>query len=160
MKEANLDAQEQLYNIDNDVPTPIKMGKRVFMVKDLKQSIANRISLLNVKREKLLSLDGSNIESSTKENGKITSKVLSLAICGNPIKAFFLHAFLWRYIYHSFSYKETSEALYGIFSKLQLGFFFQNLALIEEMNTLTKKLTQKEAKLYRQELQSEQKQTS
>lgn len=159
MKQASLEAQERLYEIDNDIATPIKLGKRTFYVKDVKQSVSNRISLLNVRREKLLGKEGME-EAATTANSEISSKILSLAILGTPKKIRMFHWFLWRYIYNSFTYKEATEAVSSIYGKLQLGFFFQSLVYIEEMNSLTKKLTKVEANLYRQEQHSGQKQTS
>lgn len=159
MKEASPKAQEQQYNIDNDIPTPIKLGKRTFMVKDLKQYVSSKISVLIAKKNGLIQEDGDVILKLNKIN-TLSAKVLSMAILGSNWKIFFFHQFLWRYIHHNCTEKEINIALGGITEKLQLGFFLQNMIYVESLNQMRIHLTKEEALSYQAELISGKKQTS
>lgn len=158
MKQASLSAQKEQYNIDTDTPFSVKLGRLKFKLRYLKQATANRISLEDVSRKELI---GKDVKASLMANGRITAKVISLAILATPIKIKLFHWLLWRYIYNYYSVEEAHLALATIMGKLlQISFFFQSLALIEDMNQLTMKMTEVEAKSYQVELESALKRTS
>jgi hypothetical protein len=161
MKEATPEAQEQLYNIDKDIATPIKLGKRTFKVRDLKQWAADKFSLYVVKKNAALAGDDpTKTIQSMERNGKTPSKALAVAILGDRWKILLFHWAFWRYLYWNFTSEQVFYALSGITKKLQLGFFLHNMVLLESMNQLKVKLTQQEAQSLQAELRSESKQTS
>lgn len=151
-------AQELQYNINNDIATPIKLGKRTFKVKYLKEWTANTISVLIAKKN--ITIKGDNTMESLAAVNSLPSKVLSMAILGTRWKIFFFHAIFWRYIRDNFTPKEISEALEAITEKMQLAFFLRSMVLIESMNQLKIQLTKEEALSYQAELVSGRRQTS
>ena len=90
MKEVSPKIQEQQYNIDYDIPTPIKLGKRTFMVKDLKQYVGSKISVLIAKKNGMIQ-DGSNIILNLGKINTLSAKVLSMAILGSRLKIALFH---------------------------------------------------------------------
>lgn len=157
MKTVSPKAQELLYNINEDIPTEIKLGKRVYKVRDLKQSVANRISLLIVKKNAYFNTD--NSEEALEYLGNMSSKAVSMAILGSVIKVKLFHWFFWRYIYHTCTEKEINAALMAVIDRLNLGFFLQNIICLETMNQMKMTLTKKEALSYQAELFSDKKPT-
>lgn len=159
MKEVSPKIQEQQYNIDYDIPTPIKLGKRTFMVKDLKQYVGSKISVLIAKKNGMIQ-DGSNIIFNLGKINTLSAKVLSMAILGSRLKIALFHWIMWRYIHYNCTEKDISIALGGITDKLQLGFFLQNIIFVESMNQMRIHLTKEEALSYQAEQISVKKQTS
>jgi len=151
-------AQELQYNIDNDIPTSVKLGKKTFKVRDLKSWTGSKLSVLIAKKNQLLGEE--NTVDTLKAVNNLSSKVLSISILGSKWRVLFLHWFFWRYIRDNFTEKEIGEALTQIVDKLQLGFFLQNIVLIESLNQLRIHLTKEEALSYQAEQLSGKKRTS
>lgn len=153
-------AQKKQYEIREDIPFIVTVGKKQFKCRYLKEWTAGKISYLIVQRDP-------NPKASTKEmvalmskNNTISSKCVSLLILEKPWKVRFFHWYLWRWIYKHSTARELSAALMTVYEALDLSFFFQNMTLIAEMNTLKKRLTKTELKQLSAELQSERNQVS
>lgn len=162
-KEANPQAQQEQFEIDNDIPFAIILGAKKYKVKRLKNWTADRISYEIAKKNGTLVSEGddiSDILNSMKASGDLCSKVISLAILGSWWKIKLFHPIFWRYISRATTQSDQHRALSAVIDKLELRFFFLNMILLENMNQLRMKLARMEAQQYQAELESEQKQTS
>jgi hypothetical protein len=159
-KEASAEAQKQLYEIDKDIASELKLGGRTFRVKNIKSNISDKISYMTAKKNLLLEMEDNKVLLKIDTNNKLPAKVLALTICGIYWKVWFVYPFLWRWIRSNCTNEEIFSGLSHVSEKLQLGFFFHNMLLIENLNNLRIQMTKKEALVLQAERQSETKQTS
>lgn len=162
-KEASPSAQKKQYEIDTDIPFEVKLGKKTYKVKYLKDWVGRRLSYEIAKKNSLLISDNDDDVSkmkSLKSVGSLPAKVMSIAILNNWIKITLFHWIFWRYISLTCSQSDINKAMNDIVGALELDVFFLNMISLENLNQLRMKLTQVEALQYRQELASAQKQTS
>lgn len=160
--EASPEAQKQQYEIDQDQPFKVRLGKRIYKVRYMKDWVGKRLSYEIAKKNTFLSTDGDNIKQleAIREVGSLPAKILSIAILNSWIKIKIFHWFFWRYISLTCTQSDINKAIKTIGSALELDVFFYNIVSIENLNLLRMKLTQVEAQQYHQELQSELKATS
>ncbi|MFR9165952.1 MAG: hypothetical protein ACLVKO_06950 [Dysgonomonas sp.] len=161
-QDANAEMQKKQYEIDNDMPFSLKLGKHTYKVPYLKDWVGNRISYEIAKKNEVLAEDNDPkaVIHSMKVTGDLPAKVISLAILGSWIKIKLFHWFFWRYITVTTTKSEQKLALEQIVDSLELSVFFYNIISIENMNQLKMKLTKVEASQYRAELLSGSRQTS
>ena len=152
-------AEKALHDIDLDNSFDVQLGKHTFKVKYLKPYASSKFSCEVTKKMGRLT-SGDDIDkvlACMAENAKLAPKCLSYAILGSLVKITLFHWMFWRWIYYTKTQREIFTALEKVIAPLDLGFFLNNLELLENMNYLTKKMTIQEAKVLRQELNSEQK---
>lgn len=162
-KEVNPQAQQEQFEIDNDIPFVVILGSQKYRVRRLKDWTANRISYEIAKKNGTLVSEGDDIcaiLNSMKSSGDLCSKIISLAVLGSWWKIKLFHPIFWRYISRIATQSDLNKSLSTIIDKLELRFFFLNMILLENMNQLRMKLARMEAQQYQAELESEQKQTS
>ena len=160
-KPLSAEAQKKQYEISNDVPFVVTVaGGRKFNCRYLKEWTAGKISYLIVQRDPNPKADAREMVALLAKNNTIASKCVSMLILEKPWKIKLFHWYFWRWIYRKSIVRELSSALMTVYEALDLSFFFQNMQLIVEMNTLKKRLTKTELKQLSAELQSERSQVS
>lgn len=162
IKEASPEIQKKQFEIDEDIPFRVRLGKRTYKVKYMKDWVGKRLSYEIAKKNLALDSDGDiNFQlKSLKSVGSLPAKVLSIAILNNWIKIKLFHWIFWRYISLTCTQSDINRAINEISEALELDVFFYNIASIENLNQLRIKMTQVEALQYRRELGLEQRQTS
>ena len=162
IKEASAEMQKKQFEIDSDIPFNVKLGKKTYKVKHLKEWVGRRFSYEIAKKNSLLKSESENYDQlkSLNEVGSLPSKCLSIAILNNWIKIKLFHWIFWRYISIRHTQSEINKAINDISGALELEVFFYNIASLENLNQLRIKMTQVEALQYRQEQVLAQKQTS
>lgn len=162
IKEASPEIQKKQFEIDSDIPFTVRLGTKSYSVKYLKDWVGRRLSYEIAKKNTKLTntTDEIKIFDSLATTGTLPAKVISIIILNNWLKIKLFHWIFWRYISVTCTQSDIMKALNESAESLELGVFFYNIASIEEMNQLRMKLTQVEAGQYRQELLSDQKQTS
>lgn len=161
IKQPSAEAQRKQYELSNDKPFVVKIaGGRKFRCRYLKEWTAGKISYLIVQRDPNPKAEAKEMIALMAKNNTIASKCVSLLILEKPWKIRLFHWYFWRWIYRRSVARELSEALLVVYEALDLQFFFQNMTLIVEMNTLKKRMTKTELKQLSAELQSERKPVS
>lgn len=151
-------AQLKQHEISNDIPFTVTVaGGKVFNCRYLKEWTAGKISYLITQRDPNPKADSKEMIALMAKNNTIASKCVSMLILEKPWKVKLFHWYFWRWIYRKSIASEMSEALLTVYKALDLQFFFQNMTLIVEMNTLKKRMTKTELKQLSAELQSEKK---
>jgi len=160
MKQPSAAAQKKQYDIQNDTPFDVPVGKKVYKCRYTKDWTSHRISIeiVNASPNPIASV--SEMVNLMSTQITLQSKVLSLLILEKPWKIRLFHWYFWRKLYRTTGSRDKSDALLKVYEALDLGFFFQNTQLIVEMNTLKKRMTKTELKQLSQELQSERKPAS
>jgi hypothetical protein len=154
-------AQRKQYEISKDIPFVVSVaGGKKFKCRYLKEWTAGKISYLIVQRDPNPKAEAKEMIALMAKNNTISSKCVSLLILEKPWKIRLFHWYFWRWIYRRSVARELSEALLVVYEALDLQFFFQNMTLIVEMNTLKKRMTKTELKQLSAELQSERKPAS
>lgn len=153
IKEASAEMQKKQFEIDSDIPFNVKLGKKTYKVKHLKEWVGRRFSYEIAKKNSLLKSESDNYDQlkALNEVGSLPSKCLSVAILNNWIKIMLFHWIFWRYISIKYTQSEINKAINDIAGALELEVFFYNIASLENLNQLRIKMTQMEALQYRQE---------
>ncbi len=160
MKQPSAKAQEKQYNLDKDVPFVITIGKKSYKCRYLKDWTSHQISIEIVKAAPNPVADVTELVKLLSTHITLPSKVLSMLILEKPWKIMLFHWYLWRKFYMTTTQRDKSAALITVYEALDLSFFFQNIQLIAEMNTLRMRMTKTELKQLSAELQSERKPAS
>ena len=160
MKNPSFEAQRKQYEIKEDIPFIITIAKKQFKCRYLKEWTSGKISYLIVQREPNPMADAKEMLALMAKNNTISSKCVALLTLETPLKIKLFYWWRWRWIYRNATARELSEALSTVMEALDLSFFFQNMILVEAMNTLKKRLTKVELKQLSAELQSERSQAS
>lgn len=153
IKEASAEMQKKQFEIDSDIPFNVKLGKKTYKVKHLKEWVGRRFSYEISKKNSLLKSESESYDQlkALNEVGSLPSKCLSIAILNNWIKIKLFHWIFWRYISIKYTQSEINKAINDIAGALELEVFFYNIASLENLNQLRIKMTQMEALQYRQE---------
>jgi len=155
-KSLSPEAQKKQYEISKDVPFIITVANgRKFNCRYMKEWTAGKISYLIAQRDPNPKAEAREMIELMAKNNTIASKCVSMLILEKPWKIKLFHWYFWRWIYRKSIVRELSTALLTVYEALDLSFFFQNMQLIVEMNTLKKRLTRTELKQLSAELQSE-----
>lgn len=153
-------AQRKQYEIKNDIPFKVTLGKKTYKCRYLKEWTSGKISYLIAQREPNPQADAKEMIKIMAHNNTLSAKCVSMLILGSYWKIKLFHWWFWRSIYRNHSARELTEALATVYEALDLSFFFQNMILLDQMNTLKKRLTKIELKQLSAELQSEKSQVS
>jgi hypothetical protein len=141
-------------NIRYDRPFAVQLGRRTYHCRYLKEWVSGRISYLIADSEPNPEADAREMLRLMRKNNTKTSKCVSLLILGSFWKIILFHWLFWRLIYIRRTGRELNEALVTVYEAMDLSFFFQNTVLLDQMNTLRKRMTKTELKQLSQELQS------
>jgi len=117
------------------------------------------ISYLHLSQKIIDSDDPKEILTAMNHNNRVHAKVVAVMIL-NSYWRLKLHPVFWRWIYHTYSSKELSEAMEVVMQANGTEFFFQNMIFLSATNTLKMKLTKQEAEQLLAEQGSEKKQVS
>jgi hypothetical protein len=160
MKQPSHATQRKQYEIANDVPFFVHLGTRTFKCKYLKGKAQDKISMLHVSQKVIESDDPKEILAAMKHNNRIHAKAVAVMILNSYWKLKFFYPFFWRWLYHTYSSKDFTEAMQIIQEANGTEFFFLNTISLLTSNTLKMKMTKKEAEQLLAELQSEKKPAS
>jgi hypothetical protein len=144
-------------NIRYDRPFSVVLGKRTYHCRYLKEWVSGQISYLIADSEPNPQADAKEMLKLMRKNNTKHSKCISYLILGSFIKIILFHWLFWRLIYIKRTGRELNEALITVYEALDLSFFFQNSILLNQMNSLKKRMTRTELKQLSQELLSEKK---
>ena len=150
-------ARLRQHEIKEDIPFIVTLGKKTYKCRYLKEWVSGKISYIISKRDPNPSADAKEIIKLMEMNNTLASKSVSMLILGSYWKIRLFHWYFWRKLYRNNSGRELNEALLVVYEALDLSFFFQNMILLDQMNTLKKRLTKTELKQLSAELQSERK---
>ena len=153
-------AQRKQYEIKNDIPFKVTLGKKTYNCRYLKEWTSGKISYLIAQREPNPQADAKEMIKIMAHNNTLSAKCVSMLILGSYWKIKLFHWWFWRSIYRNSTGRELTEALTTVYEALDLSFFFQNMILLDQMNTLKKRLTKIELKQLSAELQLEKSQVS
>jgi len=153
-------AQLKQAAIRYDRPFPVTLGKKTYHCRYLKEWVSGQISYLIADSEPNPKADAKEMIKLMAKKNTTPSKAISLLILGSYWKVKLFHWYFWRSIYRNHTGRELSEALTQVYEALDLSFFFQNTILLDQMNTLKKRMTKIELKQLSAELQSEKSQVS
>ena len=126
IKDASPEMQQKQYEIDTDKQFKVKLGKRTYRVRNLKEWVGKRFSYEIAKKNSLLNSESDNYDQlkALNEIGSLPSKCLSIAILNNWIKIGLFHWIFWRYISITCTQSEINQAINGISKALELEVFF------------------------------------
>lgn len=150
-------AQLRQHEIANDIPFMVTLGKKTYPCRYLKEWTSGKISYLIADVDPEPKADAKEMIALMAKRNTLASKCVSMLILGSYWKIKLFHWYFWRSIYRNNTGRELTEALTTVYEALDLSFFFQNSILLDQMNTLRKRLTKTELKQLSQELQSEKK---
>ena len=148
--------QKKQHDIKYDIPFKVKVGKRTYKCKYLKTWVADKIAQIIIKADVEPSEDMKTTMKFISKSGSLAPKVVSMLILGSFWKIKLFHWLFWRYLYVTCTPSENASGLSEALEAMDLSSFFLSIRLAEAMNTMRKKMTQKEAaKLSPAEQQSE-----
>ena len=156
IKQPSHKTQRKQFEIANDVPFLVHLGSRTFKCKYLKGKAQDMISYLHLSQKIIESDNPKDILKAMKHNNRVHAKVVAVMIL-NSFWRLMLYPFYWRWIYHTYSSKELSEAMQTVMEANGTEFFFQNTIFLSATNTLKMKLTKQEAEQLLAEQVSEKK---
>ena len=151
--------QRKQYEIKNDLPFEVRLGSRTYKCKYLKGKAQDMVSYLHLSQKIIDSESPKDILKAMNHNNRIHAKVVAVLIL-NSYWRLKLYPFFWRWIYHTYSSKEISEAMQIVMEANGTEFFFQNTIFLSATNTLKMKLTKQEAEQLLAEQASEKKPAS
>lgn len=151
--------QRKQYEIKNDKPFEVRLGSRTYKCKYLKGKAQDMVSYLHLSQKIIDSENPKDILKAMNHNNRIHAKVVAVLIL-NSYWRLKLYPFFWRWIYHTYSSKEISEAMQIVMEANGTEFFFQNTIFLSATNTLKMKLTKQEAEQLLAEQASEKKPAS
>jgi len=150
-------AQLRQHEIKEDIPFEVKLGKKTYKCRYLKEWVSGKISYLIADADPEPEPDAKKTLRLMAKKNTLASKCVSMLILGSYWKIKLFHWYFWRKIYRNNAGRELTEALTTVYEALDLSFFFQNMILLDQMNMLKKRLTKTELKQLSAELQSEKK---
>lgn len=150
-------AQLRQYEIKEDIPFVVTLGRKQYKCRYLKEWTSGKISYLIAQREPNPTADAKEMIALMAKNNTLAAKCTSMLILGSYWKIKLLHWYFWRKLYRNSTAHELTDALTVVYEALDLSFFFQNMILLDQMNMLKKRLTKTELKQLSAELQSEKK---
>ena len=148
--------QRKQFEIANDKPFTVRLGKKTYRCKYLKGKSQDLISYLHLSQKVIDSDDPKEILAAMNHNNRIHAKVVAVMIL-NSFWRLKLYPIFWRWIYHTYSSAELAEAMQIVAEANGTQFFFQNTIYLTATNTLKMKLTKKEAEQLLAEQESEKK---
>ena len=150
-------AQLRQHELKEDIPFIVTLGRKSYKCRYLKEWVSGKISYLIADADPEHEPDAKAMIRLMSKKNTLASKCVSMLILGSYWKIKLFHWYFWRKIYRNNTGRELTEALSIIYEALDLSFFFQNMILLDQMNTLKKRLTKIELKQLSAELQSEKK---
>lgn len=150
-------AQLRQHEIKEDIPFEVKLGRKVYKCRYLKEWASGKISYMIADADPEHEPDAKAMIRLMAKKNTLASKCVSMLILGSYWKIKLFHWYFWRSIYRNHEARELTDALTTVYEALDLSFFFQNMILLDQMNMLKKRLTKTELKQLSAELQSEKK---
>jgi hypothetical protein len=148
------EGQLKQHEIRYDVPFEVYLGSKKYHCRYLKEWVSGQISYLIAKCDPTQSAEVKDVINLMVNRNTLSAKCISMLILGSYWKIKLFHWYFWRYIYRNYSSRELTNALTQVYEALDLSFFFQNSILLDQMNTLRRRMTKTELKQLSQELQS------
>lgn len=137
--------QEKQYDVKYDKPFKVEVGKKTYGCNYLKTWVADRIAKEIVKANVEPSDDMKETILFISQSGALAPKVISMLILGSWWKIKLFHwAFSW-YVYRACTPAQNASGLSEVLSAMDMSSFFLSIRLVEAMNTMRMKATQKAA---------------
>ncbi len=153
-------AQKKQYEIKEDKPFEVHVGKDVYYCTYLKQWTSDQIGYLLVENGDMDGTDLSSILKTMKSNGTTPSKALAYFILNSKEAVEEDYERLWRKLYEQHPIGDMLQGISKIFEAMDMTSFIESIQYLSAMNTWRMKLTQKEQEQLQAEHQSEKKQHS
>lgn len=154
MKQPSTEAQRKQYEIKNDVPFIVPLGSKFYKCRYLKGSAQDMISYLHLSQKIIDTDNPKDVLAALRHNNRIHAKCVAVMILNSYWKIKLWYPVFWRWLFHTYSSKDFTEAMQVIMQCNGTEFFFQNSIFLEQTNILKKKMTTVEAKQLLAELQS------
>jgi len=152
-EEASPEAQFEQMKINQGLPSEVVMNDgKVIKIRPITSAAAERMSAYLVRQVEITEAETPELIARQKTNLRLQCKAIAIAMLNDGrlggiagwFKINFLFWFYWRKIFWAYTSGDISAILVHIIEKLNLVFFYQNMALTKGINTLRKKKTKKE----------------
>lgn len=153
--------EQKQYELAHDIPFVLKMGKHTYTCHYTKEWVSARISYAIAKCVPNPKADVSELIKLMSRNNTLPSRCVAYLLLGSWWKIIAFHWLYWRILYVRHTSFEIHQGLNAVFNAVDVGFFFQNMILLDQMNTLKKRMSKEELEqLYQERLSLEKKQVS
>jgi len=148
-------AQLEQLRISQSGVSVVDLGDRKVKLRPITSAVSDRMSGYLVRQVDLSTSETPELIAKQKPNLKLQCKAVALAILNdNRMRGFFgwfkvnfLHWIYWRKIFWTYTSGDIFKVLTSLVEKLNLVFFYQNIALTKGMNSLERKKTKEEVRL-------------
>jgi len=160
-KQPNHETQLKQHQIKYDVPFIIQLGSRSYNCTYLKGRAQDEISALHLS-QKIVSGDDDikEIMDALKHNNRVHAKCVAIMVLNSYWKIKFWYSIFWRWLFHTYSSKDFTNAMQVVMEANGTEFFFQNTLFLATTNSLKMKMTKVEAEQLLAEQASEKKPAS
>lgn len=144
MKQPSRESQQKQYNLKHDVPFIVQIGSRNYRCTYLKGKSQDMISYLHLSQKIIDTDDTSEILAGMKYNNRIHAKCVAIMILNSYWKIKFFYQFFWRWLFHTYSSKDFSNAMQQVMEANGVDFFLSNSMYLFQTNMLKMKMTREE----------------
>jgi hypothetical protein len=159
-KQPNHETQLKQHQIKYDIPFVIQLGHRSYNCTYLKGKSQDEISALHLSQKIIDTDDPKVILSAMKHNNRTHAKCVAIMILNSYWKIKFWYPIFWRWLFHTYSSKDFTDAMQVVMEANGTEFFFQNTLFLATTNSLKMKMTKVEAEQLLAEQVSEKKPAS
>lgn len=145
------ETQQKQYDIKYDVPFVVQLGSRSYNCKYMKGKPQDMISYLHLSHKTIDTDDIKDILAVLKHNNRIHAKCVAIMILNSYWKIKLFYPFFWRWLFHTYSSKDFTDAMQQVMESAGTEFFFQNSLFLAQTNTLKMKLSRQEVEQLYQE---------
>lgn len=145
MNKETVKQEKKQYDIKYDRPFKVTVGKKIYRCNYLKTWVADRIAKEIVKANVEPSSDMQETMEFISKSGSLAPKVISMLILGSWWKIkLFNRVFSW-YVYRTCTPSQNADGLSEVLTAMDMSSFFLSIRLVEALNTMRMKATQKAA---------------
>ena len=143
MKEASIEAQRKQYEVLSGAVTTKKVGKHTYRIPFMTKWANWRISGYMVGQKFGDSKLSTNI-GLMRESEKLQCRIIACALLVRWWKVLLFERIYAWILMNRLTEQEYGELMSVVVDRMGVGFFFQNIKTIENLNSLTRKMTKTE----------------
>lgn len=144
MKQPSREMQRKQHEIKSDIPFIINVGSRTYKCTYLKGGAQDKVSYLHLSQKIIDTDDPTEILAAMKYNNRIHAKCVAIMILNSYWKIKLFYPFFWRWLFHTYSSKDFTEAMQQVMEANAVDFFLQNSIFLFQTNMLKMKMTREE----------------
>lgn len=154
-KEADPKAQMEQFKLMYRQPDEVELRGKIIRVYPIVGAPQDLVSLYSVEQVEVETDQIAEAIAKIRPNLKLQYKAASIGILNDPswggwkglLKIKLFHGIHWRIMRWKYDPSDIADLMAAVINKLGISFFFQNMALMKEMNTLKRKRTKEEVEL-------------